>query len=127
LNAFADNTFFSRSYRYLSELIINMEWSIEVITKWLKQSGLKVYQTKTDACLFYKHNVIPIILNVGDAFIFTKMSINVLGVVFDSKLKWDVHISKVCNIANRSLNALKLIRKYFTSYEIITFKKYIHL
>ncbi len=86
-----------------------MEQSIEAIIKWLRQSSLKVNQNKTEACLLYKHDVAPITLRVGDATFATKKSINVLGVVFDSKLKWYLHVSKVCDIANKSLNAQKFI------------------
>jgi hypothetical protein len=43
-----------------------MEKTLEAITKWLKQSGMKVNQNKTEACLFYKHDVAPINLQVGN-------------------------------------------------------------
>jgi hypothetical protein len=76
----------------------------------LRQSSLKVNQNKTEACLLYKHDVAPIKIRVGDATIATKSSINVLGVVCDSKLRWDLHISKVCDKANTSINVLKLIK-----------------
>jgi hypothetical protein len=33
----------------------------------------------------------------------------VLGVVFDSKLRWDLHISIIWDKANKSFNAPKLI------------------
>jgi hypothetical protein len=71
----------------------DIEKSIEAITKWLWQSGLKVNPNQTEACLLYKHDVVPITIRVGDSTIATKNSINVLGVVFDSKLRWDLHIS----------------------------------
>ena len=38
----------------LSELITNMEKSLEAITKWLKKSGLKVNDNKTEICLFHR-------------------------------------------------------------------------
>ncbi len=61
--------------------------------------------------MLYKHNVAQITIRVGDAMIAIKKSINVLGVVFDSKFRSDIHISKVCDKANISLDALKLIKK----------------
>jgi hypothetical protein len=49
-----------------------VEYSIEAKTKWLRQFGLKVNQAKTDACLFFKHNVAPIMIRVDDAFTSSK-------------------------------------------------------
>ena len=44
---------------------------------------------------------------------------NVLGLTFDSKLQWIPQISRAINGANKSLQAVKLIRKYFTKSEIV--------
>ena len=44
---------------------------------------------------------------------------NVLGVEFDSKLNWNPHINKAILKSNKSLYAIKLIRKYFNSKEIL--------
>jgi hypothetical protein len=44
---------------------------------------------------------------------------NVLGVIFDSKLQWTEHLSKAVQKLNRSLNALKIIRKFFNTPELI--------
>jgi hypothetical protein len=111
LNAFAGDTFFSRWNRSLPELIFDMEQSIEAIWKWLRQPGLKVNQNKSEACPVYKPDVAPTTIRVGNAMIATKKLINMLGVVFDSELRWDLHISKGCDKANKSLIVLKLIKK----------------
>jgi hypothetical protein len=42
----------------------------------------------------------------------TKKWINVLGVVFDSRLQWSEHVTKALQKSNRSLNAIKIIRKF---------------
>jgi hypothetical protein len=65
-----------------------MEKMIEAITKWLRQFELKVYNTKTDLCLFYKHFTAPINIRVGEVTINSSKNINVLGVLFDSELNW---------------------------------------
>ena len=44
---------------------------------------------------------------------------NVLGVIFDSKLQWTEHVSKAVQKSSRSLNALKIIRKFFNTPELI--------
>jgi hypothetical protein len=43
----------------------------------------------------------------------------VLGVVFGSKLKWEIHVISAIKKANRSLNAIRLIRKFFNSNELL--------
>ena len=40
----------------LALLIVDMEKSLEAITKWLRKSGLKVIDEKTELCLFHRKN-----------------------------------------------------------------------
>jgi hypothetical protein len=119
LELFADDSFITKSNVSSTELIKDMEKTLEAITKWLKQSGVKVNLTKTEACLFYKHDTAPIQLKVGNTKILSKKSINVLTVIFDSKLKWENHAISSIKTANRSLNTIRLIRKYFNAKELL--------
>jgi hypothetical protein len=48
----------------------------------------------------------------------TKKLIKVLGVVFDSKLNWYDQNTYVINCANRALNAINMIIKFFTAKEL---------
>jgi hypothetical protein len=84
-----------------------MEKSLEAITKWLKKSGLKVNNEKTDLCLFYRQDTAQVSIHVGETVIKSKSKINVLGVIFDSNIQWTNHISKVIQKADRALNAIK--------------------
>ena len=93
--SFADDSYDVQSNKDKSLLIKDVEKSLDTIMKWLKKSGLKVNQDKTDLCLFFKHDTAPIIIKIGDSILQTKREINVLGVLFDSKLKWPNHVSKV--------------------------------
>ena len=47
------------------------------------------------------------------------MEMNVLGVIFDSKLNWASHVSKQINKANQALQAIKLIKKFFKPEETL--------
>ena len=120
LSAFADDTFIPMSNSSITKLITDMEKSIEAITKWLKQSGLIVNQEKTEACLFYKNDCAQVNLKVGENRILTKKSMNVLGVIFDCKLQWSDHVAGALTKSNRSLNAIKIIRKHFSTKELTT-------
>ena len=54
-----------------------MEIELEKLVKWLRGSGLKVNETKTELCLFYKLDVSPVIINIGGNEIISK---NTMGV-----------------------------------------------
>jgi hypothetical protein len=71
-----------------------MEKSLEAITKWLKQSGLKVNQEKTELWLFHKNFTVPVKIKLDNALIKSKATINVLEVLFDFKLHIGPHNGK---------------------------------
>ena len=72
LSAFADDKYVQKLNVSLAKLIIDIEKSLEAITKWLKKSGLIVNQGKTEACLFYKHDCAPVTIQMGGVKITTK-------------------------------------------------------
>ena len=62
---YADDNLIVRWNKCLVELITDMEKSLEAITKWLKKSGLKVNESKTEICLFHRlqQNSVALIVN----------------------------------------------------------------
>ena len=54
LTNFADDNFILEFNSKINDLITNMEQKLEMITKWLKDSSLKVNENKTELCLFYR-------------------------------------------------------------------------
>ena len=52
LTNFADDNFILEFDSKINNLIVNMEKKLEMITKWLKDSGLKVNENKTEICVF---------------------------------------------------------------------------
>jgi hypothetical protein len=92
---------------------------LEKIFKWLKGSGLKVNETKTELCIFHRSGNTDGNLLIDNDLITSKNEINVLGITFDSKLQWSSQVSRAIRGANTSLQAIKLIRKYFTTPKII--------
>ena len=118
LTNFADDNFILEFNSKINDLIINMEAKLEMITKWLKDSGLKVNENKTEICLFHRNDPQKITIVLQGQTIVSKSSMNVLGVIFDSKLNWNAQVSNAIMKANRSLYAIKLLTKYFNSPEI---------
>ena len=119
LLAFADDNFIPRINCSKIGVIEDMKRSLGNITKWLKKSGLKVNSAKTEMCLFHKNDTTPISIVLGDDEVTSSKQINVLGVTFDSKLNWTSHIHNTVAKCAKSLNALKIIRKHFTTKEFL--------
>ena len=47
-----------------------------------------------------------------------KKKMNMLGVIFDSKLNWNAHVANAICKAKKSLYALCLLRKFFNDQEM---------
>ena len=56
LTNFADDNFYVTWNTDLGVLVINLEKKLEMITKWLRDSGLVVNESKTEVCLFHKND-----------------------------------------------------------------------
>ena len=82
---------------------------LEMIVKWLKDSGLKVNESKTEICLFHRNDTRKVTILLQNEIIPSKKSMNVLGVMFDSKLNWSEHVSHSIMKSNKALCALRLI------------------
>ena len=67
---------------------MDMQKSLEAITKWVGDSGLKVNDTKTELCLFHRSNLKIIDITINGLPIKSTPQIKVLGIIFDSKLTW---------------------------------------
>ena len=80
---------------------------------------MKVNEAKTTLCLFYHKDTTPIEINLNNIRITSCKTMNVLGVIFDQKLQWSEHIAHAISKANKSLVALRMIKKYFTTKELL--------
>ena len=70
-----------------------MECKLKLMTKWLTDTGLQVNESKTEICLFHKNPQIQVELLFNNELFKSKNTINVLGVTFDSMMKWDYQIA----------------------------------
>ena len=117
---FADDNFCVLWNKDLSKLIADLEKSLEMITKWLKGSGLLVNEAKTEICLFHTRDQPPIKVRVLNAEITSSKSMNVLGVIFDCKLTWSTHIANAISKSRKALFGLRLLKKFFNKNEMRT-------
>ena len=88
--------------------------------QWISTIQIVVNESKTEVCVFHKNDPPIIEVRVWNSRVKSKKSMNVLGVMFDSKLNWNHHISMCINKAKKALFALRLIKKYFTQTEMRT-------
>ena len=58
-------------------------------------------------------------LTLDNVLINAKNEINVLGITFDSKLSWDHEVSRAIRGANSSMQAVQLVKKIFTTPEVV--------
>ena len=106
---FADDKYPLASHTDLNILINQFQHKLTLITKWLKESGLKLNEDKTEVVLFYRNDHAPIIITLNGIIIKTKTSMNVLGVQFDSKLTWHDQVNKAikkdttCNKSDKEI------------------------
>ena len=91
---------------------------MEKIIMWMKMSGLKINISKTEICVFHRRNIVQIEMELDGTMVMSKRTMNVLGITFDSNLKWKDHVEKAIKESNSSLYAIKMIRKYFNTDEI---------
>ena len=115
---YADDNYVIRCNKCIAALINDMQKSLEAITKWLKKSGLKVNESKTEMCLFHRNDAAPIQITVNNAIIKSKPFMNVLGVIFDCKLQWHEQTAAIIKKSKRALYCIKLIKNYFTPHEL---------
>ena len=120
LSNFADDNYALTWSKSKNSAIALMENKISTIINWLSGSGLKVNEEKTELCLFYRKDSPTIEITINNKIIKSSNVMNVLGVTFDSKLNWSAHISNQINKANKALHAIRLIKKFFTTKEILT-------
>ena len=96
-----------------------MQRKLENIIAWLSKSGMVVNKAKTDLCLFCRNDCPPLVITINGKFVISKRVINILGVTFDSKLQWGEQVAAACNKATKVINALRLIRRFFTKLELL--------
>ena len=96
-----------------------MERKLENTVDWLTKSGMKVNEARTDLCLFHSRDSAPIIVKFNAVSIVSSKKINVLGVIFDQKLQWSDHIANCIQKSSKALTAIRLIRNFFTTEELL--------
>jgi hypothetical protein len=75
---YPDDNFIPKINNNPASLVEYTKRAPEAITKWLKQSGLKVNNTKEDLYLFYKHDTTSISIRIVTKVFSSSKNLNVL-------------------------------------------------
>ena len=115
---FTDDNFVLTFHKNKQEAVSLMERELNLITTWLTDSGLKVNESKTESCLFYRKDSHPVEITINNTITKSKDHMNVLGVTFDSKLNWSKHVADQISKSNKALHAIKMIKKILHTIQI---------
>ena len=99
-----DNTIYSVDMR-LDILMNRLECSLKESLIWFENNGMKLNSGKCHL-LVCGHKNECMISNVGSSMLIEEQNVKLLGVLIDSKLSFDDHMTNICKIAAKKLNAL---------------------
>ena len=119
LFAYADDSYEIETGPDRHESVQRLKIRLERTIDWLKSSGLKVNEEKTELVVFYKRDTEEVSINLNGREIKSKKEIKVLGTIFDSKLEWHANVEKCVKSARKASQGLMLLRHYFTEAEKI--------
>ena len=116
--AYADDMYFiyeADSWEGVSEMASQ---NTKKAMEWLKKSGMVLNSSKTEAAYFSARELTnPPKIEVDGVQIITKPQIKVLGMIFDYKMSWDIHIEKLLKEANSRTQAIRHIQPHLTKAE----------
>ena len=83
-----------------------------------RKQGETGFHAKAKLCIFNKNDIPNITLTINNFEITSKKTINVLGVIFDSKLQWHAQVENAIKKSDKAKYAISLIKRYFSRNEL---------
>ena len=90
-----------------------LQGKINAAVKWITDSGL-VNLEKTEMCVFHRMGTSRATIKLGNVTVESQPQIGVLGIIVNNRLTWDQQTHKVITDLWKSLQAVRLVRSYFT-------------
>ena len=90
-------------------VLSKLEKDTKNLNQWFKANFLK---SNEDKCQLLLNTNSKLATKVGNESIHNSCEVKLLGIVFDSSLKFDSHVSKLCKKANQKLHALHRVSPY---------------
>jgi len=107
--AYADDSYYVTTGATKDVALAEMQERIRIAEKWMSGSGLKVNLKKTEMVIFHRMDTSKGSITVGGNVISLTSKINVLGIIFDNQLQWDMQIDKTINDTRRAVQALRTV------------------
>ncbi len=108
---YADDAYVILTGDNMQELTARTNSTLTKHVDWLESIGMVLNVTKTEAVVFNKSENMSLCLEANGIKFTTQQSMRVLGVTFDSQLKWNLHATKVIAVAKRTLHGLRILRR----------------
>ena len=86
---------------------------------WFKTNQMVVNASKFQAIVFGLNSNESIVLKVGGRSIDVANNVTLLGVKVDSKLKFNQHVSNICQKVNTKISAFSRISNYLDKKQLI--------
>jgi len=118
--AYADDMYFIYEADTWDEAAAQASYNTKKAMEWLKRSGMVLNASKTEACYFAtKELERPPKMEIDGVNIEIKKTLKVLGLTFDHKLSWDIHIEKLLKEVNSRTQAIRHIQQHLTRKECL--------
>jgi exonuclease III len=115
--AYADDSYYYGTSKVKLRALEILQENLKAAIKWITNSGLKVNLEKTEICIFHRTDTSKATITVGNVRVESTHHMGCLGVILDNRLTWDRQVDKVIVDSRRSLQAVKLVRRYFNEEE----------
>ena len=106
INSYADDTTPYSCAEDMSSVFTDLQRIANKIFRWFQNNHMKANPGKSRVLLTSN---IQLVVPFDNVQITSSLSKKLLGITFDSELKFEEHVSKVCNIVNKKLNDLHCI------------------
>lgn len=120
VTSYADDNYLVKSNKSKEIALQRLTFQCKKVTTWMKRSGLRVNISKTELIVFQRNDTAECKIKVNNVEVTSKKEVSVLGIIFDSKLSWSNHVEKAVGKARSSLQALRVIGRFFTTPEKLT-------
>jgi len=118
--AYADDSYHLATGDNKAGAVDKLQRRVTEVEEWMTGSGLKVNIAKTELTVFHRFDTSAAQIKVKNIIVKSSPVLKVLGILFDNRMQWDKHVEKAINETRRALQGLKIIKKHFTTPELLT-------
>ena len=112
---FADDTNIFISGKNLDDIASQINTELTTISQWFSANLLSLNIKKTNYMLFSNKKVTDISILIGSEQIMRVFETKFLGVLIQSNLKWNSHVSSVANKISKTIGILYKVKNILSS------------